>query len=213
MKTIPASNGNFKFGRTQDITYIVIHYTANDGDTAENNGIYFQNNVVKASAHYFVDENEVVRSVEDGDTAWHCGATSYRHLKCRNANSLGVELCSRKDAEGSYYFLKQTEENAAALVRQLMETYNIPIENVLRHYDVTGKVCPAPFVENEPAWQAFLAELTQGQPSAWAKKGAAWAVERGLIQGDGCGNFNWQDPVTREALAVILHRYQNLQIH
>lgn len=213
MNFICANSGNFTPGRSQNIAYIVIHYTANNGDTAKNNCLYFQNNVVKASSHYFVDENEAVQSVQDSDTAWHCGASSYVHPTCRNANSIGVELCSRQDAEGTYYFLKETQQRAAELVRQLMETYGIPAENVLRHYDVTGKKCPAPYVENPAAWQSFLDRLTTAEvsgASAWAKDGAAWAVAKGLFLGDKTGNFSWQDPVTREALAVILKRYQEL---
>ena len=55
---------------TSKIKYIVLHYTANDGDTDEANAKYFKNNVVKASAHYFVDSNSVTQSVPDNYTAW-----------------------------------------------------------------------------------------------------------------------------------------------
>ena len=132
------------------------HYTANNGDTVQNNLDYFAGNAVGASAHYFVDENGYGQSVKDGDTAWHCGASSYRHPTCRNANSIGIELCSRKDSKGNYYFMDQTVYNAAALARQLMQTYGIDRSHVLRHYDVTGKRCPAPMVDNPTLWENFL---------------------------------------------------------
>ena len=52
---------------------------------------------VGASAHYFVGhgpEPEIWESVPEADTAWHCGTTrGYKHPECRNANSIGVELC------------------------------------------------------------------------------------------------------------------------
>ena len=81
----------------------MVHYTANNGDTAEGNGKYFSGADRNTSAHYFVDEIKIVRSVFDKDTAWHCGAKIYRHKKCRNENSIGVEMCSKKDSNGQYY--------------------------------------------------------------------------------------------------------------
>lgn len=151
-----ANEANFARGRTQPIEFLVIHYTANNGDTVQNNLDYFAGNAVGASAHYFVDENGYGQSVKDADTAWHCGASSYRHKTCRNANSIGMELCSRKDSKGNYYFMDQTVYNAAALARQLMQTYGIDRAHVLRHYDVTGKRCPAPMVDNPILWENFL---------------------------------------------------------
>ena len=151
-----ANGENFAQGRTQPIQFLVIHYTANNGDTVQNNLDYFAGNAVGASAHYFVDENGYGQSVKDQDTAWHCGASSYRHEACRNANSIGMELCSRKDSRGNYYFMDQTVYNAAALARQLMQTYGIDRAHVLRHYDVTGKRCPAPMVDNPTLWENFL---------------------------------------------------------
>ena len=151
-----ANEANFAQGRTQPIEFLVIHYTANNGDTVQNNLDYFAGNAVGASAHYFVDENGYGQSVKDADTAWHCGASSYRHPTCRNANSIGMELCSRKDSKGNYYFMDQTVYNAAALARQLMQTYGIDRAHVLRHYDVTGKRCPAPMVDNPTLWENFL---------------------------------------------------------
>lgn len=156
MVYIPCNAKNFSSGRTQPIEFLVIHYTANNGDTVQNNLDYFAGNAVGASAHYFVDENGYGQSVKDQDTAWHCGANSYRHKACRNANSIGMELCSRKDSKGNYYFLDQTVYNAAALARQLMQTYGIDRTHVLRHYDVTGKRCPAPMVDTPTLWENFL---------------------------------------------------------
>ena len=99
---LQANSSNFYSGRGgNSIKYIVMHYTANNGDTAMNNAQYFHNNSVQASAHYFVDENSVVQSVRDSDGAWHCGGSlesSHHPLHgiCMNRNSLGVEMCSDK---------------------------------------------------------------------------------------------------------------------
>ncbi len=134
---------------SRNIKYIVIHYTANKGDTAWNNTKYFKTEKRSSSAHYFVDKNGVCQSVKDVDIAWHCGATEYLHPLCRNSNSIGIELCN-----GVPDFEEATVKNAAMLTKMLMEKYGIPTKNVLRHYDVTGKLCPKPFVD-ESRWQSF----------------------------------------------------------
>lgn len=153
---------NFKPGRSSPVKYIVVHYTSNNGDTAKGNATYFSGNVVRASANFFVDENEVYLSVSEQDTAWHCGTTgAYKHPDCRNTNSIGVELCSRRDGAGKYFFTDETVNNAVELVKSLMAKYKVPIDNVIRHFDVTGKNCPAPFVQDEKKWQAFKDKLEE----------------------------------------------------
>ena len=141
------------------IEYIVIHYTGNDGDTAYNNTKYFKTEYRGASAHYFVDETSVWQCVLDEDIAWHCGTTgTYYHKKCRNTNSIGIELCSRiKD--GKYYIPEETLARAAELVHYLRQLYNVPMTNILRHYDITHKQCPAPFVEDKSQWADFLSKI------------------------------------------------------
>lgn len=148
--------------------YIVIHYTANNGDTALGNCKYFYSADRGSSAHYFVDETGVWQCVNDGDVAWHCGASSYKHPYCRNNNSIGIELCSRKD--DNYYFKDETVNNAAELVRKLMAKYSVPIENVIRHYDVTGKICPEPFVRDIKAWQDFKERVADDMTEAEVRK-------------------------------------------
>ena len=164
MEFVSCDPSNYRAGRTQPVRYIVMHYTANNGDTAKNNCDYYHRvGGLQASAHYFVDEHGAMQSVREGDTAWHCGAEAgrrYWHPECRNANSIGIEMCSRKRADGSYYILPETVANAAALAREIMQRYGIDTEHVVRHYDVTGKRCPMPWVDDPAQWAAFLAMLT-----------------------------------------------------
>lgn len=152
------------FNHDARIKYIVIHYTGALG-SAQVNCDYFAGGNRNASAHYFVGhDGEIWQSVEDKDIAWHCGAKSYKHAECRNKNSIGIEMCARKKDTASmaatdtdWYFEDATVEAAAELTRYLMDKYNVPAENVLRHYDVTGKVCPNPYVYNTMAhtWEEF----------------------------------------------------------
>ncbi len=149
---------NFNVGTISRIKYIVVHYTGNNGDTALGNTNYFKQ-YRGSSAHYFVDENNVYQSIEDKNIAWHCGANTYYHSKCRNSNSIGVEMCSVKDSKGNFYFKEKTINNAIELIKMLMGKYSVPVENVVRHYDVTHKNCPAPFVKDVKAWENFKNNL------------------------------------------------------
>lgn len=158
-----------------DIKYIVIHYTSNDGDTDEGNGNYFANNIVGASAHYFVDDDSITRSVPDDYIAWAVGGSKYKYTKggtfygkCTNANSISIELCDTKK-NGVYDFTETTMKNAADLVKLLMEKYTVPVERVIRHYDVTGKVCPKPFVDDEKAWKEFKERLVDNMEKRYNK--------------------------------------------
>lgn len=140
--------------------YIVIHYVG-AVSTAKNNVDYFYQINRNASAHYFVDDNEIWQCVDDSNIAWHCGANKYYHNDCRNKNSIGIEMCCKKDAKGNLYMTDKTIKNTQELVLYLMEKYGIKEENVIRHYDVTHKICPAPFVNDVTKWNKFKKGLVQ----------------------------------------------------
>lgn len=166
IRKYPANAGNVGGTRAASgIRYIVIHYTGNDGDTALNNAKYYASNVVKTSAHYFVDANEIVQSVDDLRVAWAVGGKKYpscpqtgggtMYGKCKNVNSISIELCDAKK-DGVYAPDARAVEHALALTRELMKKYNIPASNVIRHFDVTGKLCPAYWSNRENAgkWES-----------------------------------------------------------
>lgn len=141
------------------IKYLVKHYVGATGGALANCK-HFRDTYIGASAHYFVGHNgEIWQCVEDKDVAWHVGAKRYKHKYCRNSNSIGVELCVKKDSSGRWYYTEATKKAAIELFVFLMKKYNIPISNVLRHYDVTGKICPEPDVLSVPIWDTFKTEL------------------------------------------------------
>lgn len=161
LKTNFADKSNYGSSRsTSSIKYIVWHYTANDGDTDEANGKYFNSPNRNASAHYFVDDDSITQSVPDNYVAWSVGGNRYSNYKttggaklygvAKNANTLNIELCDTQK-NGKYNVSDKTLSNAIALTKDLMKKYNIPIENVIRHFDVTGKSCPAYYVD-EVLW-------------------------------------------------------------
>lgn len=194
-----------------------MHYTANNGDTAKNNCDYYHRvSGLQASAHYFVDEYGVMQSVREGDTAWHCGARAYWHPECRNDNSIGIEMCSRKRADGSYYIKPETVANAAALAKDIMQRYGIDTDHVLRHYDVTGKHCPMPWVDDPAQWDEFKARLTApenteeeedmiryhniGEMPSYYREEVAQLVDSGALQGDNNGDLNVSEDMIRGAI-------------
>ena len=169
-----ANRSNYgKIRALSDIKFIVVHYTGNDGDTDENNGNYFKRNIVKASAHYFVDDDSITQSVPDDYVAYSVGGSRYSNYKttggaslygkATNANTLNIELCDDVK-NGKVYPSAGCIANAIELVKAKMKQYNIPASNVIRHFDVTGKACPAYWsgnAEKNALWQTeFKNRLT-----------------------------------------------------
>lgn len=147
-KDYPCNSKNYGNKRSlASIKYIVLHYTANKTDKAISNCKYFQTGGRNASAHYFIDDSGIYQSVNDNYISWSVGGSRYTNYKvtggakfygiCTNSNSLNIEMCSQNGI-----ITDKTQENAVELVKFLMNKYNIKIENVIRHFDVTGKNCP-----------------------------------------------------------------------
>ena len=148
---------NYTRGNNRSIKYIVVHYVG-AVSTAKNNSDYFKSIYRGASAHYFVDDNDIYRVVRDEDIAWHCGTTGKYYSNCRNSNSIGIEMCCYNN-NGTLDISENIVNRTIELVKELMAKYKIPAENVIRHYDVTHKCCPAPFVNNPSRWNDFKNRL------------------------------------------------------
>jgi len=218
-----ANSGNYGGSRNaSQIRYLVYHYTGNDGDRAANNAKYFQNNIVKASAHYFVDDTTVWRSVPDLKVAWSVGGSKYSNAHktgggtmygvITNTNSLSIEMCDTI-RNGVYQASEATLANAAALGRALMEKYGIPIENVYRHFDVTGKHCPS-YLVSAQKWAEFKKRLEvkimDNTPSGAHKEGVEWAIANGILTGNSEGDLMLSQPVTRQQMCTMLYRFWKL---
>ena len=132
------------------IKYIVLHYTANKGDTAKNNVDYFYGGDRSASAHYFVDDNSIWQSVEESNAAWSIG-DGHGIYGITNQNSISIEMC----CNSSGVISEKTETNALELVKYLMSKYNISISNIVRHYDASRKICPNWSADNWSRWITF----------------------------------------------------------
>lgn len=168
-KILQTRNSSSRYG--SDIKYIVIHYVG-QVSSARNNCLYFKNNTVLASAHFFVDK-AIWQSVALSRSAWHCGGELQDYGKseggatlhgiCKNANSIGVELCCTK-INGKIVPSPEAIKTAIPLVKWLMKKYNIPASRVVRHFDVTGKCCPNGYISRS-SWRKLHGLLTGGSGS------------------------------------------------
>lgn len=156
------NHSNKNFGAKRSSTkYIIIHYTGNVKDTAENNAKYFFNGDRRAGANYFVDGKGVWASTPEDCTAYGAGVLHNRKYArlwgiCTNHNAINIEIAC--DA-GNSLPTAEAVTNAVELTKSLMSKYGIPADNVVRHKDVCGKNCPA-YWWDDNKWQSeFKARL------------------------------------------------------
>lgn len=153
----------------RDIDFIVEHYVG-AVSSAKANALYFKKTYRGASANFFVDDYETWCVVPPKWAAWHVGGGSQGSGgkkffgKCKNSNSVGIEMCCKRDKNGKLYISQKTLKRAGQLTRWLMQEYGIKATYVIRHYDVTGKNCPAPFI-NSAKW-AEAKEILTGASTA-----------------------------------------------
>lgn len=142
---------NYTRGRGGNpVNTVVVHYTGTNA-SAHNNLLYFSRNSAGASAHYFIDrDGTLCQSVSESDTAWHAGSWQ------TNQHSVGIECVSAGED-----FTEEQVATLGELVRDLMARYGIPEGSVIRHYDVTGKLCPAPYVDASK-WAALKSRILGG---------------------------------------------------
>ncbi|MDU1053373.1 N-acetylmuramoyl-L-alanine amidase [Clostridium baratii] len=126
-----------------NIKYIVIHGTDNKNDTAKNNVDYLYRANRGSSAHYFVDDDSIWQSVEDGNGAWSVGDGKGKY-GITNMNSINIEMCGTDNGRYS----DKTVNNTIELTKYLMKKYNIDVDHVVRHYDASRKNCPSQFSPN-----------------------------------------------------------------
>lgn len=136
-----------------EVKGIVVHYTANPGSTAKQNRDYFaglaESHETSASSHFVIGlEGEIVQCIP-------CNEISYASNN-RNKDTISIECCI-EDESGK--FNDATYQSLIKLVTWLMGRYNLGTDDVIRHYDVTGKNCPKYFVENPDAWELFKTDL------------------------------------------------------
>ena len=169
----------FSYGsrKGNSIEWIILHYPVAPGCNAKWCWEYYNKKNVTESAHFAIDESNIESLVPCNLAAWHC-STKGKKVYCgaNNLNSIGIDLmdrklsCKTKSVEDcDWYIPDKTLALAANFIARLMEIYNIDIDHVVRHYQVTHKFCPRPLVGDDvnqyygitgnQRWQQFKEQI------------------------------------------------------
>lgn len=177
--------------RPSKIENLYIHYVGSDGDAKANIEYYNEPSTTDGSADFYAGfggdlwqynmdlENRYCWAVGGGKQSSYGGKF---YGIATNKNGISIEMCvrnrtkqkNRKSSEWqanskTWYFEQATIDAAVKLAKYLMKKYSIPIDHVMRHYDVNGKFCPGVVGWNdasgdESAWLAFKARLAGDAP-------------------------------------------------
>lgn len=139
------------------IENIIVHWVGNANSSALANRNYFENlkttHKTYASSHYVIGLNgEIIRCIPKDEVAFHSGSFSM------NRKSIGIETC-HPDWEGK--FAEATYNSLVELCADICRRYNLTVNNIIRHYDVTQKECPRYYVRNEQAWIQFKNDVAE----------------------------------------------------
>lgn len=146
---------NLGFARTGvklvEINNIVVHYTGNPTSTAQNNRDYFNKPDTDVCSHFVIGlDGEIIQCVPLDEKS----AASNN----RNLDTISIEVC-HPDSSGK--FNDATYGSLVKLTAWLCDNSGLKAKDVIRHYDITGKVCPKYFVDNQSAWEDFLEDVKQ----------------------------------------------------
>lgn len=111
---------------------IVIHETANPGDSDEMEFNYFNNNNISASAHAFIDKDSITQTIPWNEVAWHAGRTA-------NHKFLGIEMCHATNAQDFQEIWNRTTWLFAYLVVNILNIKTITKDNIMSHAEVSNK--------------------------------------------------------------------------
>jgi len=212
---------------------VVLHWTANTdpGADAAAHRSYFENHPQnRVSAHYVVDDREIIQCIPEEEMAYHVGARRYTQRALRelspypNDCTIGVEMCVNADGD-----FTRTYQHATALVAGILERRGWETDRLWRHYDITGKDCPRFWVDDITArrygfesaaagWKGFREDvavlLAAGEvvgvfediAGHWAAGEVERAAERGIVKGDPDGWFRPNAPATRAEVVAMVNR-------
>ena len=137
----------------EEVNGIVVHYTGNPMASAKQNRDYFAGLAIShktsASSHFVVGlEGEIIQCIPTKEIAYASNN--------RNTDTLSIECC-HPDETGE--FTEDTYDSLVQLTAWLCKRFSLEKDDVIRHYDVTGKDCPRYFVQNEDAWEQFKEDV------------------------------------------------------
>lgn len=132
---------------------VFVHYTANPGTSAAQNRNYFEqqkdSHENSVSAHFVIGcEGEIIQCVPLNEIAYAVAG--------RNYDSVSIECC-HKTEDGS--FTRETYDSLIGLLAWLTDVYDLDSEDILRHYDSNGKLCPLYYTEHPEAWEQLKEDV------------------------------------------------------
>ena len=128
---------------------IVIHYVGNPGSTAQQNRDYYANPASDVSSHFVIGlKGEIIQCIP-----LHEKSSASKH---RNKDTISIEVC-HPDESGK--FTQASYESLVKLTTWLLDVCDLDSDDVIRHYDITGKQCPLYFVTSEDKWEQFKCDL------------------------------------------------------
>lgn len=128
---------------------IAVHYVANPGTSATANRNYFEGPDSDTSSHFIVGlDGEVLALIPTDEKS--CATNE------RNIDTISIEVCH---PDGTGEFSEVTRASLVRLLTYLCTEFDLSEENLIRHYDVTGKLCPRYYVEHPEAWDALKADV------------------------------------------------------
>ncbi len=167
------SNYNRPGTRRERTIAVACHYIGNPGTGAQANRNYFENlritHTTKASCHYIIGPNgEIIQLIPEEEISWCTNQA--------NSYTISIEAC-HPDATGK--FTDATYQSYVALAADICKRWGLDPQagGLIRHYDVTGKVCPKWWVDHPDAWEQFKADVAVAmQPikSGWQRTDIGW---------------------------------------
>lgn len=139
-----------------EIRGIVVHYVANPCTTARENRNYFEglknqsgDDATSVSSHFVIGlEGEIVQCIPIDEVAYASNN--------RNSDTISIECC-HPDESGKFY--DSTYRSLVDLCAYYCNRLNLKPSDVIRHYDVTGKICPKYFVDYPEEWEQFRKDV------------------------------------------------------
>ena len=151
--------------KLNSVKKIVIHWVGNAGSSALGNRNYFESlkdKGIYASAHYIIGlDGEIIRCIPENEMSYHAGNWNM------NCNSIGIENC-HPDWSGK--FSEQTYNSLIDLIVDICKRYGLNENAIIRHYDVTGKVCPKYYVENPSAFEQLKSDVASKLGNNYTKQ-------------------------------------------
>ena len=133
----------------ETIDGVVVHYVGNPGTTAQQNHDFYDQPTTTVSSHFLIGlDGEIIQCIPLDEKS--------SASNDRNIDTLSIEVC-HPDETGK--FNQASYDSLVKLTAWLCDYTGIGRNQVIRHYDITGKLCPLYFVEHEDAWNQFLQDV------------------------------------------------------